>query len=228
MRVQKGGREPLRHRRAFIGSLASCTLALPSIVRAQSASKVAQIGILTTGVTADMRGPAPVSPNVGALLRELHNLGYVYGRDFVTEPRGAERQPSHFPTLAVELVKRQVSVIVAVGLALGAVRQATSTIPVVMVGSDDPVARGHVQSLRRPGGNITGISTQGTDTAPKRLELLKEVIPGVAPVAVLWDQGSRPVWEATEAAARKPGWRLLSLEIRDASEIEGAFMAAIK
>jgi putative ABC transport system substrate-binding protein len=95
-----------------------------------------------------------------------------------------------------------------------------------MTATPDPVRQGLVQSLRHPGGNFTGFSLQSPETVGKRLELLKELVPGVAPVAVLWDQGSILDWQAAEAAARERGWKLLSLEIRAPGEIEGAFRAA--
>src|SRR5262245_24233949 len=216
------------HRRVFLGSLTLGVFARPWTVGAQSAGKPYRVGILTTGSTAAMIGPTPASPSVSALLHGMQALGRVYGRDFLTEPRGAERQLDPLPALAGELVRRPVDVIVAVGLAMPAVKQATSTIPIVMIGSDDPVSRGHVRSLHHPGGNITGLSTQGMETAPKRIELLKELVPGKGPVAVLWDQGSRPIWRTTQAAAQQRGWKLLSLEIHDPSEIDGAFRSAAR
>ena len=130
------------------------------------------------------------------------------------------------PGLAAELVRLQVDVIVAGGPTLPALKQATSTIPIVMVGSDDPVGRGLVRSLGHPGGNFTGMSRQGVEITGKRLELLKEMVPDTAPVGVLWDRTGLLSWQAAEAAARVRGWKLLSLEIRDAGEIEGAFKAA--
>ena len=116
--------------------------------------------------------------------------------------------------------------IVAPGYALSALKQATSTIPVVMAAANDPVAQGYVQSLGHPGGNFTGLSFQSVETTGKLLELLKEIVPGAAPVAVLWQRSSIVNWRAAEAAARERGWKLLSLEIRDLDEIEGAFRAA--
>jgi putative ABC transport system substrate-binding protein len=113
---------------------------------------------------------------------------------------------------------------------LPAFKEATSTIPVVMVGVADPMRQGFVQSLGRPGGNFTGLSLQLVETTGKRLELLKELVPGTAPVAVFWDPRSGPQplsWQAAETAARARGWTLLSLEIRDAGEIEKAFTAAV-
>ena len=215
------------HRRAFVGSLALGTLVVPRVARAQPARKVYRIGILrSTGMTSDMVGPQPRDPFVNALLRGLRELGYVYGEHFVTEPRGAEGRPERYPSLAAELVRMQVDVIVAAGPTLSSLKQATSTIPIVMGGTGDPVAQGYVRSLGHPGGNFTGLSLQLVETTGKRLELLKELVPGAAPVAVLWDRASLPSWQAAEVAARARGWKLLSLEIRDAGETEGAFKAA--
>jgi putative ABC transport system substrate-binding protein len=116
----------------------------------------------------------------------LRELGYVYGEHFVTEPRGGEGKPERFPNLAAELIGLRVDAIVPAGPMLPALKQATSTIPVVMAGAGDPVRAGYVQSLGRPGGNFTGLSLQFLETTGKRLELLKELVQGAAPVAVLW------------------------------------------
>lgn len=152
-------------RRAFIGSLALGTLTVPRAVSAQPARKVARIGILTsTSMTSDMIGPQPRDPAVNALLRGLRELGYVYGENFVTESRGCEGRPERLSSLAAELVRLQVDVIVAGGPTLAALKEATSTIPVVMGGSDDPVGRGFVRSLGHPGANFTGLSRQGVET----------------------------------------------------------------
>ncbi len=175
----------------------------------------------------DIVGPEPRSPFVNALLRGLRELGYVYGRDFVTEARGDDGKPARLPGLAAELVRLPVDVIVARGIALPALKEATSTIPIVMAASGDPVGQGLVRSLSRPGTNFTGLSLQAAETIGKRLALLKEIVPSAAPVAVLWNEGNREFWKAAESAARDRGWKLLSLEIRDAGEIQGAFAAAI-
>jgi putative ABC transport system substrate-binding protein len=214
-------------RRTFIGSLALGSLAVPRGARAQPARKVYRIGMLTVGwTTSDMAGPQPRSSSVNALLRGLRELGYVYGEHFVSEPRGAEGKIERFPILAAELVRLQVDVIVAGGPLLAALKQATSTIPIVMGGAEDPVGLGLVQSLGHPGGNFTGLSNQGVELTGKRLSLLKELVPGTAPVAVLWDRAALPNWQAVEAAARERGWKLMSLEVRDAGEIEGALKTA--
>ena len=213
-------------RRAFIGSLALGILAAPRAAPAQPARKVYRIGILSLGVTSDLVGPQPRHPALNAFLRGFRELGYVYGEHFVTEPRGGESRPDRYRALAAELVRLQVDVIVASGPMLPALKQATSTIPVVMGGGEDPVGQGLVQSLGRPGGNFTGLSNQSVDTSAKRLELLRELVPRAELVAVLWDSTSSRVWRAAEAAARERGWKLLPLEIRDAGELEAAFKTA--
>jgi putative ABC transport system substrate-binding protein len=213
-------------RRAFIVGLALVTLAAPRGAPAQSARKVYRIGILALPETSDMVGPDPRSPVHNALLRGLRELGYVYGEHFVTEPRGAAGKPERFPSLAAELVRLKVDVIVAAGPALPALKQASSTIPIVMGGSADPVGLGYIQSLGHPGGNFTGLSAQSIEVIGKRLELLKELVPAAAPIAVLWDPASVLNWQAAEAAARERGWKVLPLKIRDAGEIDGAFKAA--
>ena len=193
---------------------------------AQPARKVPRIGVLATGVGSEWSGPQPANIYAKALLRGLGELGYVYGQHYVTEPRGTEGKPGRYPVLAAELVALGVDVIVAAGPALVALKAATGTIPIVMSAAIDPVADGVVHSLSRPGTNFTGLSHQFPETAGKLLELLKEVVPGAAPVAVLWDRGSRSTWEVAQLAAKTRGWKLLSLEIKDASEIEPALKSA--
>ena len=217
------------NRRAFISSVAFGAVAVPRVTPGQPVRKVSRIGILSlAATTSDLVGPQPRSAFVTALLRGLGELGYVYGEHFTTEPRAAEGRLERFPTLAAELVRLQVDVIVAAGPAVPALKQATSTIPIVMGGSSDPVGLGYVHSLGRPGANVTGLSLQAVETTGKRLELLGELVPTAAPVAVLWDRkSSLRYWQAAEGAAKTRGWKLLSLEIRDASEIEAAFRTAI-
>ncbi len=175
-----------------------------------------------------MIGPEPQGAFTGALPRVLRELGYVYGRDFVTEPRGTEGSLERAASIAAELVRLQVDVIVAGGAAEAALKQATSTIPIVVPQHSDPVGQGLAQSLAHPGGNFTGLSTQSQEIAGKRLELLKDLVPGPAPVGVIWDRSSFRSWQLAEAAARKRGWKLLSLEIQDAGELERALSAATK
>jgi putative ABC transport system substrate-binding protein len=173
-----------------------------------------------------MVGSQPQALNAKALLRGLRELDYVYGQSFVTEARGGEGKLESVPGLAAELVRLHVDVIVSSGLGLAALKQATSTIPIVMAGAGDPVGGGFAQSLRRPGGNFTGLSEQSVETTGKRLELLKELVPGAAPVAVLRHRTNSLSWAAAEAAARERGWKLLSLEVEDVDGIEAALKAA--
>ena len=220
----------LMDRRALLGGLAVGALAVPRVARAQAGRRVHRIGLLgTVPKTAEMVGPQPASPTINALLRGLRELGYVYGEHFVTEPRSAEGKFELFATLVAELVRLRVDVIVAGGPTLDTIKRATSTIPVVMAAAADPVTQGFAQSLGRPGGNFTGMSLQLLETTGKRLELVKELAPGPAPVGVLWDPRAGPVplsWRAAEAAARARGWTLISLEVRDGGEIDVAFTAA--
>jgi ABC-type uncharacterized transport system substrate-binding protein len=213
-------------RRAFVASLALAALGTMPATQAQTERKVYRIGIASVDTTGDFAGPNPRSPYGVALLRGLSDRGYIYGRDFVTEHRGAEGKPERYPVLASELVRLRPDVIVAAGPALPALKQATGTIPVVMTAAMDPLAQGLIHTLGRPGANFTGLSLEITETTGKRLELLRELIRGAGPVAVLWDQGSIASWQTAKLAARQRGWKLLSLEIRDANEIEGAFKVA--
>src|SRR6185295_18471507 len=168
---------------------------------AQPARTRYRIGVVALQPTADMVGSQPRSPTQRAFLDRLRELGYVYGENFVTEVRGSAGDLDRFPTLAAELIHAKVDVIVATGAAVAALKQATSTIPVVMSATNDPVREGLVQSLGHPGGNITGLSLQSIDTIGKRLELLKELVPGDAPVAILWN--APEVWQAAASSAKQ-------------------------
>ncbi|HYN59821.1 MAG TPA: ABC transporter substrate-binding protein [Rubrivivax sp.] len=215
----------MMQRRTVIGAAGLCATWGRAV--AQPARKVHRIGVIGSQFkAADIAGPQTQSPAVNALLSGLRELGYVYGESFVTVPRSSEGKPERFPALAAELVAAQVDVIVAPGPALPALKQATATIPIVMTGSGDPVAQGFVQSLARPGGNITGLSLQSLDTVGKRLELLGELVRPTGPIAVLWDRYNLLLWQEAQAAARARGWTLLSLELRDAGELESAFAKA--
>jgi putative ABC transport system substrate-binding protein len=214
------------NRRAFVGGLALGTLAGTRASLAQPARKVARIGVLGLASTADLSGPQPKSRSAEAFLRGLRELGYAHGEHFVTEARGAEARPERFPALVADLIRLRVDVIVATGPALRPLKQATSTIPVVMAASADPVAEGLVQSLGRPGGNITGLSLQSVETTGKRLELLKELVPGAALVAVILNRTNHLNRQAAEAAAQAQRVKVLPIEINDAGEIETAFKTA--
>ncbi len=194
---------------------------------AQPSRKVWRIGILGLAKPSDLVGPAQQTPLTHALIEGLRDLGYLPGKHFVITSRNSGGVPERLPGLAAELVREQVDVIVAAGPTLPALKQATSTIPVVMAAAGDPVGSGYVQSLGRPGGNITGMSLQSADLTGKRIEMLKEIVAGLAPVAVLWDRPGIVYWQAAQTAARERGWKLVSLEVQGAQDIEGAFKTAV-
>jgi putative ABC transport system substrate-binding protein len=201
-------------------------LALPRV--AATANKVHRIGILVPGATtSDVAGPEPRIVSPRAFVHGMRSLGYVYGENFLTEARGGEGKGEIFPRLVAEMVDLQVDVIVAPSPFLPAIKKATTSIPVVMAAAADAVEDGFALSLARPGGNFTGVSVQMAETTGKRLELLRELVPGHAPLAVLWEAPfSSALWRAAEAAARTRGWQVQSLEVREADEIERAFRAA--
>jgi putative ABC transport system substrate-binding protein len=138
----------------------------------------------------------------------------------------SEEKLERLPELAAELVALRVDLIVAAGPTLPALKTATSTIPIVMTGSGDPVGQGFVQSLARPGGNFTGLTLQSVDTVGKRLQMLREVVSAAGPIAVLWDRYNLLLLQEAEAAAKTRGERLLSLEIQTAAQLGAAFAAA--
>ena len=197
------------------------TAARPLGARAQQAEKVYKIGILSAG------SPTPATPTVPDALREL---GYVEGKNLTFERRYAEDRLDRLPGLAAELVSLKVDVIMTAGtLAPLAAKRATSTIPIVMMAAGDPVGSGLVASLAQPGGNVTGMSLMAPDLGGKRLELLKELLPGISRVAVLWNAAnpySALVFKETLGAARKLGVELQSLEIREPPDLDGALEAA--
>ena len=209
-------------RRTFLAGTSAVLLAVPRSTRALQVRKVYRIGIIGAGsATSNMIGPQPRSAYTAALLHGLHELGYVYGELFVTVPRGADGKLDRFPSLIDELLRSRVDVIVSVAAALSALKSATSTVPIVMIGAQEP------QILSRPGGNITGLSDQGADLVGKRLELLKQVTSTTAPVGIVWDHGrGLPAWQSAEAVARERGWKLISLEIRDGDDVERVFKTA--
>jgi putative ABC transport system substrate-binding protein len=216
----------MKDRRRFLLVMLGGALAVPRCISAQPTRKVYRIGILSHSfATSDLIGPQPRSPYVGALLSGLRDRGYVYGEHFATEPRGGEGRPERWASLVTELVSLHVDVIVASGLRLRSIKAASATIPVVMAASDDPEAEGLVRSLRQPGGNFTGLSHQMVETTGKRPELLKEIIPGAAVVAVIREPTSL-TWPAIDTVGRERGWRLLPLEIRGPDDLERAFKAA--
>jgi putative ABC transport system substrate-binding protein len=197
-------------------------LAAPPAVGAQPAVKVPRLGLLWP--------ESPASPRVDEFRRGLRDLGYTEGKTIVIEYRYAEGKRDRLPELAGELVRLKVDVIVVFStLAALPAKRATTTIPIVMT-SGDPVGTGLVASLARPGGNVTGLTAFSPDLVGKRLELLKQAVPSLVRVAVLWDsEGPSKLLEFKEAGATAPalGLQLQSLEVRAPHpDLEGAFGAA--
>jgi putative tryptophan/tyrosine transport system substrate-binding protein len=180
----------------------------------------------------DVLGVASNEANLSAFRQGLRELGYVEGQNVVIEYRSADGRPERFPDLATELVRLKVDVIVTRGTsaALGA-KHVTDTIPIVMASSGDPVFAGLVTSLARPGANVTGLHLMTpADLAGKRLQLLKEVIPGLSRVGVLLDSGdvySRLMMKEIERVAHEIGVQLHSVDTRRPADFDRAFEAAI-
>lgn len=191
---------------------------------AQSAKRLPRIGYLVLSPLTD-----PPSPERAGFLRGLREHGYEAGNNIIIEYRSADGDREKLTFLAEELVELKVDVIVApAGPPLLAARDATRTIPIVMMFSADPVTAGLVQSLARPGGNVTGVSMQNVELAEKRLELLKEAIPAITRVAVLWDSSNVMVhreWEATQRTARRLGITLVPVDIRGEADLSPALPA---
>src|SRR4030095_303515 len=164
--------------------------------------------------------------------RELRALGYVEGKNIAVEYRSTEGKRDRLPAVADELVRIKVDVIVTSStIAALAAKNATKTIPIVFYTVTDPVADGLVDSLARPGGNITGITDIGAVLVGKRLELLKETMPKLSRVALLWnpqDAGSALQWKESQLAARDLGLQIYSMEVSRADKYESAFKEAIK
>ena len=174
-------------------------------------------------------------PTLGAgrelFRRSLRELGYIEGKNIAFEIRSAEGKLDRFPALADELVRLKVDVLVASSAdEAQAFRNATRTIPIVFLAQGDPVALGLVDSLARPGGNITGVTAISTELSGKRLELFKETIPKLSRVAVLWNPQSptASVWKESQLAARELGLQLHSMEVSSADKFDSALKEAIK
>jgi putative tryptophan/tyrosine transport system substrate-binding protein len=212
-------------RREFI-TLVGGAAAWPLAARAQQAGKVWQIGWLSGS------SPEAAAGLHNAFLQGMGELGYVQGRDFVIEARFAEGKYERFPELAAELVRLKVDVIlIGVTAAIRTVQRATTTIPIVLAYSTEPVGNGFVASLARPGGNITGLSSSSDDTSPKQLELVATVVPNVSRIGLLGNPAS-PVYadvrKGAQNAAQKAGLSIVPIEARDPQEIETAFAAFAK
>ncbi len=221
-RCARRARYPVE-RRTFIAILAGGLLASPLATEAQQAGKVYRVGYLSIA-----SGP---SPRTEALRQGLRELGYVEGKNITIEYRFAQDKVDRLRALATELVDLKVDLIVTGGpTATRAAQQATRTLPVVMAWGGDPIEAKFVASLAQPGGNITGLTSMASELGSKRLGLLKEAVPHMSRVAVLWNPNHSEAsasFRETEAAIRALGLYLESLEVRSAADLEGAFRRAV-
>ncbi len=216
-----------KSKKVFCLALGALLLALSLPVEAQQPAKIPRIGYVSGTGDASNQGPY-----VEALRQGMRDLGYVEGKNFVIEYRGAAGKPDRTPSLVTELVELKVDVLVVpTAASIRAAKRATKTIPIIMVTQVDPVATGLVDSLARPGGNITGIATLQRDLSGKRLELLTEVVPRLSRVGVLRnpDDETGIGFKDYEPAARALKIRLHSLDARGPNpDLEGAFREAVK
>ena len=210
-------------RRELLAALGGAAAAWPLAARAQQAEKLPTIGYLGSAT------PATQGQWVAAFVQRLRELGWIEGRTIAIEYRWAEGRTERAAEIAAELVQRKVDVIVASGTAVVvAAMQATSVIPIVFAAAGDPVGTGLIASLARPGGNVTGLSNQVPDLAGKRLELLREIVPGLGRLAILANVGNPLVvldMREVQATARTLSFEVNTLEIRRGEDIVPAFEA---
>jgi putative ABC transport system substrate-binding protein len=208
-------------RREFITLLGGAAAAWPLAARAQQTGKVWRIGFLSAVARSAASG------SYASFVQGMRELGYVEGKDFVIEWRSVEGKYERFPEIAEELVRLKVDVFVTgVTAALPALKRATTTIPIVMAYSTDPVGNGLVASLVHPGGNITGLAGSSDDSSPKQLELLTTIVPNVSRIGLLGNPGTETyssVLSNAQDAAQKVGLSLVPIEARNQREIEDAF-----
>jgi putative ABC transport system substrate-binding protein len=217
--------EPSMERRTFVALVLGGLLAVPLAAEGQPVTKVYRLGILTV----QSRQRAPLYRLLPQALREL---GYVEGQNLVIEWRFAEGHVARLPELAADLVRLNVDVILAAFMPeILAAKQATNSIPIVMVSSVDPVGNGLVASLSRPGANITGMAIQPPEFGGKQVELIKQAVPSLSRLAVVWDPlypGFMAFYKHAETAARVLGITLQSIEVQQASDFEAAFARLAK
>jgi ABC-type uncharacterized transport system substrate-binding protein len=210
-------------RREFITLLGGAAVAWPLAARAQQPGKLPTIGFLGAATALSW------SQYLAAFVQRLRELGWIEGRTVVIEVHWAEGRNERFAEIATEFVRRKVDVIVTSATAgVVAAKQATSVIPIVFAAAGDPVGTGLVASLARPGGNVTGLSIQQTDLAAKRLELLREVVPGLRRLAILANVGGPAVvldMREVQATARTLGLEVITSEIQRGEDIVPAFEA---
>ena len=219
----------MRTRRQFITLLGSAAAVWPLAARGQQRDQARRVGFLLAAVPAAQMDWDDLGRGFTQGMREL---GYVEGKDFVVELRSAEGQYERLTDLAAELVQLKVDVIVAGSpLAVRPAQQATTTIPIVMGYSTDPVGNGFVASLARPGGNTTGLAGSSDDSAPKQLELLATIVPKLSRVAILtnpYNPNSPAVMKSARSAAEKADLLVVPVEARSPQQIEDAFAALAK
>jgi putative ABC transport system substrate-binding protein len=203
----------------LVYALPALILTIIHLADAQQPTKVYRIGVLRPG--------SPTDSNIDAFRQGLRELGYVEGKNIVIEYRHAEGNLDRLPDLAAEMVRLKPDVIVVGSTRFAeAVKQATSTIPIVVGGGGDVVGAGLVSSLARPGGNVTGSTSISPDLSGKRLELLKEVVPKAARVGVLWYPGrDEDEVKQTEMAGRILGIAIQSVRVQAVQEFESAYAA---
>ncbi|SRR5712691_10210986 len=209
-------------RRAFIGAMAGGLLAAPLAAEAQQAGKVWRIGLLMEGPNKNLHPESAANRFVDG----LRDLGYVEGQNLVIEYRYADNRPERIPEFAAELVRLKVDVIVTVGTReTVTAKAATSTIPIVMLFPGDPVGVGLVSSLTHPGANITGTSMMFPDVSGKRVELLREIMPKLQRVAILWNPRNAAAaaeMRATATAARSLGLTVYPIGVDSVSRLDAA------
>ena len=209
-------------RREFITLLGGAAAAWPLAARAQQAGRLPTIGLLGAGT------PSAWSPWLAAFAQRLHELGWSEGRTIAIKYRWAEGRTERYAEIAAEFVRLKVDVIVTGGAAVPAVKQATSVIPTVFAVADDAVGTGLVASLARPGGNVTGLSNQQIDLVGKRIELLRELIPGLRRLAIMANTDAPGVgleMAEVQAVAGRLGLQVVTSAIRRAEDIAPAFEA---
>jgi putative ABC transport system substrate-binding protein len=212
-------------RRKFIALAVGVAAAWPLEAHAQQTGRFYRVGFLWDG-------PDVFPDALEAFRQGLRELGYEEGRNIVIEYRWAEGKPERMRELAEELVRLKVDVIVAPSsIYTAAAKRATSTIPIIFMSHADPLGSSHVASLARPGGNITGLSLMMTETNVKGLELLKETVPGISRVAVIFDPATPshgPGLKAVKVAGPTLGLRVQSVPVRSATEYDSAFAAIVR
>jgi putative tryptophan/tyrosine transport system substrate-binding protein len=202
--------------------LVGLTLASVHLADAQQEKKVPRIGYLVAGSSSSE------APRIKAFREGLRQLGYVEGQNIMIEYRYGDGRSARLPGLAADLVRLKVNVIVTGGTPIRSAKDASNTLPIVMAVSTDPVASGFVESLARPGGNITGLSSMGRELSGKRLELFKEAFPKVNRLAVLWHVSDDTGFREIQIVAQTLGLKIQRLDLRSPEDFDSAFAVVTK